>query len=164
MAAGEGAAPEGQGTPLTPAWLAKSIRTTADSLIGESHDAARPASVDAQAVFEKEVSFFERSQRDVKLQAQKMKNANAQQDMLLRREHAGKAVKLAYFAVGFWASMFLFTGIVNLIAGHAVLSDTGLITLTSGATVNVIAIFLVVVRGLFPAPVSRKPKRRRAPK
>jgi hypothetical protein len=76
------------------------------------------------------------------------------QDLDLRAKYAAKAFGLAGWAVWFWICMFTAVGISNAALGKPVLSDNALITLTTGATVNVIAICLVVVRGLFPKPTA----------
>lgn len=89
----------------------------------------------------------------------KAKNERLVQDMALREEHAGKAVRLAQVAVVSWLLLFAIAGTCNVF-GKKFLNETALTTLTAGATVNVIAVFLVVVKGLFPAPVpkARRPK------
>ncbi|WP_363800044.1 hypothetical protein ABU614_08535 [Lysobacter firmicutimachus] len=69
----------------------------------------------------------------------------------MRKEYALKALGLAQAAVGFWMMMFAMAATVNVIQNRPWLSDQALITLTAGCTVNVIAVFLVVVKGLFPS-------------
>lgn len=77
-------------------------------------------------------------------------------DTELRGIYARRAFGLASLAVWFWMAMFTVTAISNFRMGLPALSDGALITLTSGATINVVAICLVVVRGLFRGRPARK--------
>lgn len=73
----------------------------------------------------------------------------------MRRSYASKALGLAQVALVFWIFMFTMTATVNLVEGRGWLSDTALVSLTAGATVNVVAVFLVVVQGLFKAALKK---------
>ena len=86
----------------------------------------------------------------------KVKNDGRRADTDMRGKYAEQAFELARWAVWFWIVMFTATAITNTTMGKPALSDTALITLTSGATINVIAVCLVVVRGLFPARTRKK--------
>lgn len=80
----------------------------------------------------------------------KTKNDARRADTEMRGKYAEQAFELARWAVWFWIVMFTATAVSNTAMGKPALSDNALITLTSGATINVIAVCLVVVRGLFP--------------
>lgn len=117
-----------------------------------------PASDQAPST-DAELRFFGKSDKaKEKQRGRKVKNDRLQQDMDLREKHAEKAVGLAQVAVGCWIFLFALTGCVNLAQGRQFLTDKALVTLTAGATVNVIAVFLVVVKGLFPPPMARPAK------
>lgn len=109
---------------------------------------------------EQEKRYDDARKAEEKHRGRQFKNDRLQQDMQLREKHAEKAVGLAQAAVGTWIFMFALAGSVNLMQGRAFLSDQGLITLTAGATVNVIAVFLVVVKGLFPSHPSAGKRRK----
>lgn len=85
----------------------------------------------------------------------KAKNDARRADTEMRGKYAEQAFELARWAVWFWILMFTATAVSNTAMGKAALSDNALITLTSGATINVIAVCLVVVRGLFPGKQRR---------
>ncbi|NJC36359.1 hypothetical protein GGR60_000849 [Xanthomonas arboricola] len=110
------------------------------------------ASTRQQEAFDRlreEERSYRGEQRAEEIKALQAQNDRVRHDMELRRKYASRAVVLAYIGVIFWCAMFLFTGGAAFF-DKKFLSDAALITLTSGATVNVIAVFLVVVRGLFP--------------
>ena len=73
----------------------------------------------------------------------------------MRSEYATGAISLARAAVMFWVGMFSVVGFSNAMAGKVPFSDQALVTLTAGATVNVLAAFIGIIRGLFP-PVAGK--------
>lgn len=98
----------------------------------------------------RETASYEAEQRAEQLKALQAENQRKRDDMELRKRYASKAVDLAYGATIFWALMFFLSGILRVF-GLDFLSDNALIALTSGATINVIAVFLVVVKGLFPS-------------
>ncbi len=109
-------------------------------------DAARAAESAAN-----ERAWYERVQRETYIAHLKTVNRRWRHDMRLRAKYASRAFALAGWAVWFWIIMFAAVGIGNAASGRQILSDTALITLTTGATVNVVAVFVVVIRGLFPA-------------
>jgi len=109
-----------------------------------------PAGADRDAVFD-EAAWW-----DARVDRLKTKNDARRADTELRAKYAEKAFELATCAVWFWIVMFIATAITNTTMGKPALSDNALITLTSGATINVIAVCLVVVRGLFPAKLRKK--------
>lgn len=74
----------------------------------------------------------------------------------MRRSYAREAIGLARAAVMFWVGMFFVVGFSNAMAGKVPFSDQALVTLTAGATVNVLAAFIGIIRGLFPAGVGVK--------
>jgi hypothetical protein len=73
-------------------------------------------------------------------------------DRELRAEYAKKAFRLARCILIFWGAVVVLEGIWSAITGGKVqlLSDKALIAITAGATANVFAAFLGVIRGLFP--------------
>ena len=74
------------------------------------------------------------------------KRANRQ----LRDIYAAKAYELAADCIHFWIFLILANGLITAMLGKQVISDTALIAITTGVTVNVLAAFLGVIRGLFP--------------
>jgi hypothetical protein len=88
-----------------------------------------------------------------KLQA---KNTDRETTTKLRSEYAGKAYKLASRSILFWVVIVGFQGISHLVTDRAPLSDAVLIAITTGCTVNVLAAFLGVIRGLFPSASKAK--------
>lgn len=128
---------------------------TLDDALAEQFDALS-SDVDAEAISDAATSVHawkERVEKD-RLESQvehlKAKYEAKRADIALRTKYAEKAFELASWAVWFWMVMFAATAITNTAMGKPALSDKALITLTSGATINVIAICMVVVRGLFP--------------
>lgn len=71
----------------------------------------------------------------------------------LRGDYADKAYKLASGSIAFWVIIIGFEAIVRLVVpgDKVILSDPVLIAITTGCTVNVLAAFLGVIRGLFPS-------------
>ncbi len=69
----------------------------------------------------------------------------------MRKSYAIGAMHLARAAVMFWVGMFSVVGFANAMAGQIPFSDNALITLTTGATINVLAAFIGIIRGLFPS-------------
>lgn len=93
----------------------------------------------------------ERERLETEIEHLRARHESRRADIALRGKYAKQALGLATLAVWFWALMFAATSIANAMMGRQPLSDNALLTLTGGATVNVIAVCLVVVRGLFPA-------------
>lgn len=87
----------------------------------------------------------------------KAKNSDRETTTKLRSEYAEKAYKLASGCIAFWIVVIGFQGVCFLATGRHPLSDPVLIAITSGCTVNVLAAFLGVIRGLFPS--SSRPER-----
>jgi hypothetical protein len=77
--------------------------------------------------------------------------ADRQANRKLRNTYAGKAYWLAVSGIVFWILALSSTGIMNSIHGKQPFSDTAMIAITSGATINLLAAFLGVIRGLFPS-------------
>ncbi len=75
----------------------------------------------------------------------------------LRDTYARKAYELAADCIHFWIFLILANGLITAMLGKQVISDTALIAITTGVTVNVLAAFLGVIRGLFPAEKPGKP-------
>ena len=69
----------------------------------------------------------------------------------MRGIYAGKAYKIAKCALAGWAVFLLVAGISNAYTGQPMYSDRVVITVTTGVTVSVLAAFLGVIRGIFPA-------------
>jgi hypothetical protein len=69
----------------------------------------------------------------------------------LRDTYASKAYELASNCIQFWIFLILANALIVALLGKQVVSDTALIAITTGVTVNVLAAFLGVIRGLFPA-------------
>jgi hypothetical protein len=63
---------------------------------------------------------------------------------------------LAAECIHFWIFLILANGLIAAMLGKQVISDTALIAITTGVTVNVLAAFLGVIRGLFPTEKASK--------
>lgn len=141
--------------------LKDSVKASAASI------AAEPTSNRANP-FEDTSEFFDSTKKAEKQRGRKFRNDRLQQDMDLREKHAEKAVRLAEVAVACWIFLFAVAGVTNTAIGRPFLGERELMTLTAGATVNVIAVFLVVVKGLFPPPrpqtKAKKAKKRKRKK
>ena len=74
----------------------------------------------------------------------------------LRKAYADKAHNLAAGCIQFWAIAISANAIINGITGKLMISDTAMIAITTGVTVNVLAAFLGVIRGLFPSDQPKK--------
>lgn len=73
----------------------------------------------------------------------------------LREKFADKAYKVAKYGLYWWACVLLLSA-VGKAAGKEVFSDNVLIAITTASTVNLLAAFLGVIRGLFPTGKSNK--------
>ncbi|MDO4705731.1 MAG: hypothetical protein Q4A98_05935 [Comamonadaceae bacterium] len=69
----------------------------------------------------------------------------------MRGVYASKAYKLAKTALAGWGVFLLIAGISNACNGQPMFSDKIVIAVTTGVTVSVLAAFLGVIRGIFPA-------------
>ena len=98
-----------------------------------------------------------------KVRAQEAKNRDREKTTELRGEYAEKAYKLASGSISFWVVIIGFEAVVRLVVpGKVILSDSVLIAITTGCTVNVLAAFLGVIRGLFPSFVKSKKRKKEA--
>lgn len=144
------------------AWEAQAVRAVADKVEKEVGTAggenASQRHQEAKKRLENERADYTLEGYAAHFKRLAVETKRLEEDMALRREYASKAVNLAQGAVAFWFVMVIMSGVTNLARGKDFLSDAALIALTTGATVNVIAIFLVVVKGLFPPHVSSKPE------
>lgn len=153
-----GPASSAQGSGVTVPSLQDTLKASADKIATDpTSDRANP--------FNDTSEFFDSTNEKEaeKQRGRKFRNDRLQQDMDLREKHAERAVTLAQVAVACWIFLFAVAGVCNVAVNKPFLSDQALATLTAGATVNVIAVFLVVVKGLFPAPhpPQQKVKKRR---
>lgn len=76
---------------------------------------------------------------------------NQKANRLLRSTYADKAHNLAAGCIQFWAVAISANAIIFAISGKLMISDTAMIAITTGVTINVLAAFLGVIRGLFPS-------------
>jgi hypothetical protein len=82
---------------------------------------------------------------------------NQQEERMLRRQYANKAFVLACVILGFWGIIISVGVWSGMTGGHLKpLSDKVLMAITAGATANVFAAFLSVIRGLFPSSRTRE--------
>lgn len=95
---------------------------------------------------------------NVLLIEQEVENHKANRE--LRNKYAGKAYDLACGGLVFWGIAISTNGIVFGLTGRHMLSDKVLIAITTGATINVLAAFLGVIRGLFPSPGKDKEEKK----
>ncbi len=80
----------------------------------------------------------------------------------LRETYADKAYDLARQCIYFWALIIAANAVFYAVSGKTVISDQALIVITTGVTVNVLAAFLGVIRGLFPPAPLKNAKRKKA--
>lgn len=85
-----------------------------------------------------------------------VQDSQANRDM--RQQYAGKAYGLAWDSITFLFALVAGNAVWAAISGKQVISDQLLFALITGVTVNVLAAFLGVIRGLFPSE-NKKPKR-----
>lgn len=80
-----------------------------------------------------------------RIKSAKIQNEDAEQNVRLRREHAGSIKELIYFYL-------LAVGFIVLLAGseRIRLSDTVLVAILGTTTVNVLVLYHMVVKNLFP--------------
>jgi hypothetical protein len=97
----------------------------------------------------------QRAKEELRLAHLQEQVKNLRNDRRLRKRYAGGALGLAQCAVVCWIILFTITGITNSALGKPFLSDMALATLTAGATVNVLAALIGVIRGLFPPAEGR---------
>jgi hypothetical protein len=77
---------------------------------------------------------------------------------VLREKYAGKAYDLSAGCISFWVVAVSAQGIMKALTGVELFSDSIIIAITTGVTVNVLAAFLGVIRGLFPNGNKEKEK------
>ncbi|WP_395689793.1 hypothetical protein [Caenimonas koreensis] len=78
----------------------------------------------------------------------------------LRERYADKAHKLASGCICMWAVFLASQGVIKAVTGVEMWSEKVIIAVTAGVTVNVLAAFLGVIRGLFPNVEKRLGKKR----
>ena len=86
---------------------------------------------------------------DDKLINEEIENQKANRQ--LRDTYASKAYDLARICIAFWIVAVISNGLVSAIWGKQMFSDTVVIAVTTGVTINVLAAFLGVIKGLFPS-------------
>ena len=116
--------------------FARQVRSIESSVTPETRKEARIGDEQAKTALE-----LARTKEELK---------RLKHDRKLRKSYARSARHLAQVAVVFWIFMFTSAALHNLATGRPFLSDGALITLTAGATVNILAALLGVIRGLFP--------------
>jgi hypothetical protein len=138
------------------------VSTEFDEIL-ESVDAAAEAEGKTAAAKEKELFEQEGKMAQLKLAAEKIrgqaaKNRDREKTTELRGEYAEKAYRLAARSIWFWIIVIGVEIYVQLLSPgeKRVLSDPVLIAITTGCTVNVLAAFLGVIRGLFPSASKAK--------
>lgn len=88
-----------------------------------------------------------------------VQDSQANRDM--RQQYASKAYSLAWDSITFLFALVAGNAVWAAISGHQVISDKLFFALITGVTVNVLAAFLGVIRGLFPNYYRQKPSRRK---
>ena len=91
-----------------------------------------------------------RQRADAEVDAIDAKTQAKLNNIQMRKECANKAFSLASYGVYFWMVVVVLDLVILGTTHQHALSDTALATITAGATVNVLAAFLGVIRGLFP--------------
>lgn len=100
--------------------------------------------------------------KDVTLAGQEVLNQEA--NRTLRFKYVDKAYLLASGCLLFWAMLISVNAFVFFYTGKLMISDNALIAITAGITVNVLAVFLGVIHGLFPSSTTKKRKSKRSRK
>ncbi len=93
-------------------------------------------------------------QYDDSLVNEKVENSKANRE--LRWAYAYKAHELAVKCIYFWMAVIAVHALVLGVTGKTLISDNVFIAITTGVTVNVLAAFLGVIRGLFPSETAEK--------
>lgn len=81
--------------------------------------------------------------------SKELENDRQQQLINLRETYAGKAYKVAKYGL-YWWGVILLLSVVGKAVGKELFSDKVLIAVTTASSVNLLAAFLGVIRGLFP--------------
>lgn len=84
-----------------------------------------------------------------KLNSLKEKNSKSKDDREMRKIYAEKAYNFAAYTISFWA--FLFLAYFLSPPDKKPLNDTALAIFTTACTVNILAAFISIVKGLFPS-------------
>lgn len=87
-----------------------------------------------------------------------VQDSQANRDM--RQQYASKAYGLAWDSITFLFALVAGNAVWAAISGKQVISDQLLFALITGVTVNVLAAFLGVIRGLFPSAGKRSKRRK----
>ncbi len=125
---------------------------------------------DASAIAEVKIAtaLSQFGQQEIKRKLLKSQVRKYKEDVRLRREHASKAYRFVWF----WSVALI---LILLLAGSSSspevkfwfvefkpaffkLSDGVLITLISGVTVNIVAVFAIVIRNLLPSNIEMEKK------
>lgn len=88
-----------------------------------------------------------------------VQDSQANRDM--RQQYASKAYSLAWDSITFLFALVAGNAAWAAISGKQVISDKLLFALITGVTVNVLAAFLGVIRGLFPNAYGKSKRRKR---
>ncbi|MGX2974452.1 hypothetical protein ACWIUH_05640 [Ursidibacter arcticus] len=83
-----------------------------------------------------------------KVNALKEQNSKSKDDRQMRKLYAEKAYAFAAYTISFWAFLFL----VYFLSppDRKPLNDTALAIFTTACTVNILAAFISIIKGLFP--------------
>lgn len=104
----------------------------------------------------RELAWWRREARKSELEDRETDRDRARSDMRLREVFANRAFDLAAMGVWLWACFLMAHGVVFITIDKPLYSDKVLVAITAGATVNVFAAFIGVIRGLFPADAYRR--------
>jgi hypothetical protein len=109
-----------------------------------------PKSAEDSTLPDRPVSAFNEKPGNERLIDQEIEDRKA--DRILREKYAEKAFQLAGCILFFWVMIIIAVGLCFGCTDSKIqlLSDKVLIAITAGATANVFAAFLGVIRGLFP--------------
>lgn len=113
--------------------------------------APNSAAAQADAAMNEDVPRPLRRKEDLQIEEVLDKQA----DRGLRDVYSQKAYELAADCIHFWIFLVLANALILALLDKQVVSDTVLIAVTTGVTVNVLAAFLGVIRGLFPLQRSK---------
>lgn len=83
-----------------------------------------------------------------RVNALKEQNSKSKDDRQMRKLYAEKAYTFASYTISFWA--FLFLAYFLSPPDKKPLNDTALAIFTTACTVNILAAFISIIKGLFP--------------
>lgn len=131
--------------------IQKSHKTSADELSEkELAEYQNKNNTEGTEGFKRERARLLLALQEEKVVQAKAHNDNIKQDRELRANYADKAYRFVWVWSGVLFTLLFLSGAKNIFGFEFELSDTVLIALISGVTVNILGVFLSVMNNLFP--------------